>query len=115
MDVKDKSVEAIAAMVKGRVVGDGSIIINNFAPLEKAGKAEISFLAEKKKIKLLAESSAAAVMVPEGLEDGTGKVLIEVANPYLAAAIVHSYFLQRPFTARGSSQGIYWRAVSAGP
>ncbi|MCP3887783.1 MAG: UDP-3-O-(3-hydroxymyristoyl)glucosamine N-acyltransferase [Desulfobulbaceae bacterium] len=104
MNQKDISVEALAKMVQGTVSGLGTTIMKAFAPLDTAGKEEISFLADKKKGAQLAETSAGAVMVPEsmGVVEGTESLtLIKVRDPYLAAAIVHNYFLEQPFEAKG--------------
>jgi UDP-3-O-[3-hydroxymyristoyl] glucosamine N-acyltransferase len=101
MTDKKISVGALAEMVNGRVIGDDSVIIGGFAPLDSAGVGDLSFLAKAAKADLLAATGAGAVIVPRGVEGKTEVPLIEVKDPYLAVAIIHSYFLARPFVAKG--------------
>ena len=42
------SVAELAEMVKGQLLGDGTVLIRGFAPLEAAGPKEITFLAKAK-------------------------------------------------------------------
>lgn len=101
MTEKETTVGALADMVKGQVVGDRSLLVKGFAPLDSAGVTEISFLAKAGKVDLLASTRAGAVIVPLGVEKKTGAPLIQVKDPYLAVAIIHSYFVARPFAAQG--------------
>ena len=101
MTIKEISVGALADMVNGAVYGDKNLIIKGFAPLDGAGPADISFLAKAARADLLASTRAGAVIVPPGVEGTTGASLIQVKDPYLAVAIIHNYFVARPFVARG--------------
>lgn len=101
MNEKELTVQEIGAMVNGRVLGDENLLIRGFAPLESAGNDEISFLTSKKNAEMVLGSGAAALLVPVGVEGIENKVLIEVKDPYLAVAIIHSYFLKKPFQAQG--------------
>lgn len=101
MTEKKISVGALAGMVNGQVVGDKSVIIGGFAPLDSAGESDISFLAKAARADLLATTRAGAVIVPQGVEGRTEAPLIQVKDPYLAVAIIHNYFLARPFVAKG--------------
>lgn len=100
MNGKTLSIKEIAELVNGRAVGDTSLIIHGFAPIESAEESEISFLAGKK-LERLNETNAGAVLVAKVGEPIDDKVLIEVRDPYLAAAIIHNYFLETPFVAEG--------------
>lgn len=100
MNLKETTVNALAEMVSGRISGDGGTVIKGFAPIETAQKEEISFITEDKSNKLKT-TAAAAVIVPRGTSFIEGKVLIEVKDPYLASAIIHSYFLEETFSAQG--------------
>ena len=102
MTEKETTVGALAEMVKGQVVGDSSVCIRGFAPMDGAGVADITFLAKAGKASLLASTQAGAVIVPMGVEQQAGGTpFIQVKDPYLAVAIIHNYFLARPFVAKG--------------
>ncbi len=98
---KEVSVEVLADMVGGRVDGDGSVKIRGFASLDQAGSTDMSFLVKKKDLELLKTSKGAAFIVPEGAEGGGDRPLVIVRDPYLAAAIIHSYILRKEFQAGG--------------
>lgn len=101
MTEKTVSVEFLAEMVGGRVVGDKQVLIRRFAPLDAAGCEDISFLAQAKMAKLLETTGAGAVVVPLGVEAVKNVPLIQVKDPYLAVALIHGFFVHVPFTARG--------------
>ena len=104
---KFESLQTLAAMVDGVVVGDGTARISGLAALDNAGPAEITFLAKAKEAHLLAATGAGAAIVPQGVSGPANLPLIQVADPYLAAAIIHNHFLATPFNATG----IHPRAV----
>ncbi|TKB09411.1 UDP-3-O-(3-hydroxymyristoyl)glucosamine N-acyltransferase [Desulforhopalus sp. IMCC35007] len=101
MQGKNISVAKLAELVQGQVTGDKNIVITGFAPLESAGADDVSFLAQKKNFQQLHETGAGAVLVPPGVTEECGAVLVQVKDPYLAAAIIHNYFLKKPFVAKG--------------
>lgn len=98
---KEITVEALAEMVNGQVVGDKSVMIRGFAPLENAGPEDISFLVKAKMADQLGKTGAAAVIVPLEVEGAGSFPVIQVKDPYLAAAIIHNFFLDAPFIAKG--------------
>lgn len=104
---KEVTVEKLAEMVQGRVLGDGARLISGFAPLDSADLSEITFLAKAKDKALLSGCKAGAVIVPkkiygdDSLGSGGDWSAIEVADPYLAVAIIHSFFVEKPFVAKG--------------
>ncbi len=104
---KFESLQTLAAMVDGVVVGDGTARFSGLAALDNAGPAEITFLAKAKEAHLLAATGAGAAIVPQGVSGPANLPLIQVADPYLAAAIIHNHFLATPFNATG----IHPRAV----
>lgn len=95
------SVADLAEMVKGQVVGNKTVLIRGFAPLDTAGAEEISFLAKAKMADLLKTTAAGAVIVPLGVEEVENIPFIQVRDPYLAVAIIHSFFVEVPFEAKG--------------
>lgn len=98
---KEVSVKVLADMAGGRVDGDGSVKIRGFASLDHAGSGDMSFLVKKKDRELLQRSKAAAFIVPEGVEGDGNRPLVIVKDPYLAAAVIHSYILREEFQAKG--------------
>lgn len=98
---KRLSVSELAEMVEGIVVGDDSAIINDFAPIEKAGKGDVTFLVKAGFAERLVDSPASAVLVPMAVEAVPGKTIVRVRDPYLASAILQNFFLQEEFSAAG--------------
>ncbi len=73
----------IARLVGGRLVGDGAIAIRSVAPIEEAGEGAISFVANRRYRRFLGSTKASAVMVPPELEqDAVGPCIVS-PNPYL--------------------------------
>lgn len=101
MNEKLVSVEHLAEMAGGEVVGDKNIQIKGFSSLDAAGPDDISFLAKAKMEELLATTKAGAVIVPLGVKEHEGVTIIRVKDPYLAVAIIHSFFVYEPFKAKG--------------
>ena len=101
MTDKELSLETLALMVQGVVVGDKTLRIRGVAPLENAGPGDISFLAKAKQAGLLEITGAGAVLVPLGVSGRDTLPVIQVKDPYLAVAIIHSHFLAEPFVATG--------------
>ncbi|MFH0781112.1 MAG: UDP-3-O-(3-hydroxymyristoyl)glucosamine N-acyltransferase [Pseudomonadota bacterium] len=107
MTEKTFTLETLADMVGGQVVGDKTVRICGVAPLDNAGPTDLSFLAKANQATLLQTTGAGAVIVPAGVV-GTGPLpVIQVRDPYLAVAIIHSYFLTEPFVARGIHSRAY--------
>jgi UDP-3-O-[3-hydroxymyristoyl] glucosamine N-acyltransferase len=73
----------IVARLGGRLVGDASVGISQVASLDQAGEGEIAFLANPKYRSQLADTKAAAVIVPAVAEDATALPRIVADNPYL--------------------------------
>lgn len=94
------TLEELAALVGGKVEGDGSLPIRGIASLEEAGEGEITFLAEIKHSRRLEKTRASAAIVPANLPS-IPKPLIRTPNPYLAYAKVQVFFQQKPLVPRG--------------
>ena len=80
-----KTVAALAAIVSGRVVGDGQLLINRVASLESAGEGDIAFAESQKLLRAKPITRASCLIVPIGMECQS-QCCIEVANPKLAFA-----------------------------
>jgi UDP-3-O-[3-hydroxymyristoyl] glucosamine N-acyltransferase len=100
MNEKGKTLAELARMVGGDLVGDQEIVIESLADLASAGAGQITFLVKKSQAASLTETKAAAIIVPLAV-DSADKPLIRVKDPYMAAAVIQNYFLQKPFQASG--------------
>lgn len=107
MENKTISIAKLAELVNGEVIGDGSLMMKGFAPLDSACSVDISFLVKAKDSESIAVTGAGAVVVPRGVKGEFSIPLVVVKDPYLAAAHIHNYFLDTPFVAGG----IHERAV----
>jgi UDP-3-O-[3-hydroxymyristoyl] glucosamine N-acyltransferase len=94
------TLDELAALVGGRVEGDGSLRVQGIASLEEAGEGEIAFLAERKHSGRLEKTRASAVIVPVNLPPFP-RPLIRAPNPYLAYAKVQAFFQPQPRLPRG--------------
>ena len=95
-----KSVQQLADLVQGELIGNGAMEIRSLNALDVAGAGEISFLAQARDAALLTRTAASAVIVPLAIE-AAAMPIIRVRDPYLAAALVHNYLLETPFLATG--------------
>jgi UDP-3-O-[3-hydroxymyristoyl] glucosamine N-acyltransferase len=83
-----KTLWELADHVKGKVVGDGQIVIDKVAPIDEAGPGAITFLANRRYQSFLLRSAASAIIVAPGVikDPQPGKGYLEAADPYLAFA-----------------------------
>lgn len=98
------SLENVAEMVAGELLGEGDVVITNLASLESAGPGELTFLVKSSDVSILDESKAAAALVPMEVDSVQHIPVIRVKDPYLASALVHNHVLARPFEAAGIHQ-----------
>lgn len=82
----DKTLFEIASIVEGRLIGDGSAVITGVASITDAGAGDISFISEKKYLKLLKTTKASAVIVNDESAAASGVAVIVAKNPQLAFA-----------------------------
>ncbi len=96
------SLAECAAFVEGELVGGAAqdTIVRGVNDVALAGPDEVAFVVRETMYEAVRASKAAAVLVPPGLacED---RPVIRVADPALAATLLHRRLLQRPFVARG--------------
>jgi len=81
----NKTVREIAELIKGKVVGDGNIVIRGFSGIKEAKEGDISFLANPRYLPLLEITSASAIITTPDIKSSQ-KTLIHVENPSLAFA-----------------------------
>lgn len=100
MSNKSFSLEELAELAMGVIVGDLHLRITGFAPLETAGEGDISFLVKAAEVDKLADFAGSAVIVPMAIEEAS-VAIIRVDDPYLASAKIHGLLLEEPFAAKG--------------
>ena len=83
------TVQELAEIVGGRVVGDGATRIERIADLMDADQNEIAYVEDQKLIEGAVESKASCLIVKDGLaEKFPERTLIEVRNPKLAFSLI---------------------------
>jgi UDP-3-O-[3-hydroxymyristoyl] glucosamine N-acyltransferase len=85
----------IAQRLGGEVIGDKSLVINGFAPADRAQPGDLTF-AENESYFARAEQSAASAIIIDGPYTSARKVLIRVPNSRLAFAKVLPLFFPDP-------------------
>src|SRR5678815_816805 len=88
-DSQKLSVNDLAKLVGGRVIGDGSQTVERIANLDSADKSEIAYVDSKKFFDAARNSKASCLIVPvDAGSEFKSAAVIEVANPKLAFSIV---------------------------
>ncbi len=96
------SVQELADRVDGRIEGDPARRVEGLAPVTSAGPGELTYVVGASYARHLAESRAAAVLVPPDLDVETnGATLIRVASPELAFSRLLEIFHPMPEPAPG--------------
>jgi UDP-3-O-[3-hydroxymyristoyl] glucosamine N-acyltransferase len=85
----------IARQLQGQVVGDGSVLLHNFAPADLALAGDLTF-AENADYFERAEQSLASAVIVDGPFVPARKVLIRVANARVAFAQALALFFPEP-------------------
>jgi UDP-3-O-[3-hydroxymyristoyl] glucosamine N-acyltransferase len=65
--------EAIAALVSGELIGDGTTVVSGVAPLDRAHENELSILSSAKYAPMLADTRAGVVLIDPEFRDVAGK------------------------------------------
>jgi UDP-3-O-[3-hydroxymyristoyl] glucosamine N-acyltransferase len=89
------TVEQLAALVRGRLEGDGSVPINSARPVGEAGPGDITFIESERYAKLLKASPASAAIVgPHFKSAGMPEMpVIEVDDPMTAFLAVRNHLV----------------------
>jgi UDP-3-O-[3-hydroxymyristoyl] glucosamine N-acyltransferase len=90
----------IAKHLAGTVVGNSSLLLNGFAPADRAQPGDLTF-AENENYFARAEQSAASAIIVAGPFTSSGKVLIRVADARVAFARVLPFFFPEAVFAPG--------------
>lgn len=89
------TVSEIAKQLQGEVVGNGSAVLNGFAPADQAKPGNLTF-AESEEYFIAAESSAATAIIADQRFSSTKKILIRVPNARIAFARALALFFPEP-------------------
>lgn len=96
--IKKMTIQEIAELLKGEVIGDHQIIIERLSGIDHASEGALTFLANMKYLKKVETTRASAILVPSGTKI-PGKNLILVAEPYAAfAKLMSIYYPEEPAT-----------------
>ncbi len=90
----------IAKRLGGELRGDGSTVLNGFAPADRARAGDLTF-AENETYFYRADASAASAILVAGDFTSRSKVLIRVANARIACARALPLFFPEPVFAPG--------------
>ncbi|MCX6352803.1 MAG: UDP-3-O-(3-hydroxymyristoyl)glucosamine N-acyltransferase [Bacteroidetes bacterium] len=103
------TVNDIAQIAGGRVVGDGTKLISTFSPIEEAVEGAISFLSNPKYAQFLYETKATAVLVDESFtpEKEVTPALIFVKDVYTVLSNLLDKFNQAGLNKKGIEQPSY--------
>ncbi|MDD3155632.1 MAG: UDP-3-O-(3-hydroxymyristoyl)glucosamine N-acyltransferase [Victivallaceae bacterium] len=98
MNKKSYTGSEIAELVKGEVIGDGSVVIEGVASLKDANASQLSFVGNRKYQNQMHESTAGAVLICKDLRDEphNGKCLIVCDNVDLSFSTVIGLFAPAP-------------------
>lgn len=95
--------QAVADLVGGRLLGNGTQGLTGVAPLETAGEADVSFLSGSRYLPYFLASRAGCVLLPAALADQAGgpSTRIVVADPQQALQLVVAQLHPSPPLATG--------------
>ena len=100
------TVQQLADLIRGTVVGDGSLPIRYARTLHSAEEGDITFLEKDKNVPMLEQSRASAAVVTRKLS-ANGKTVIQVADPLMAFATIFQHLQGK---AQSQPSGISPRA-----
>lgn len=111
------SVRELAESVSGQVEGDPTRMVHGLAPVASAGPEQLTYVVGSKYLPCLAETRAAAVLVPRDLDiPPNGKTLIRVDSPEFAFSTLLELFHPRRIPADGiHPTAVLGRGVTLGP
>ncbi|MFO7570146.1 MAG: UDP-3-O-(3-hydroxymyristoyl)glucosamine N-acyltransferase [Smithellaceae bacterium] len=101
-----KSIQDIAALIGGQVIGNPDVTVRDIRPVEEAGEGDLTFIADKRYAKLLKTTAATAILAKPGTE-AAGKNLILCEDPYAAFGKLLAIFYPPDHGAAGISPDAY--------
>jgi UDP-3-O-[3-hydroxymyristoyl] glucosamine N-acyltransferase len=104
------SLEELARIVDGEIIGDRDIVIHGVAGIKEAEEGQITFLANTRYEAYLSETKASVVIANR--DGNLPRTILKVSNPYLAFLKVVKMFAESPMERY--PRGIHQTAVIAG-
>lgn len=104
--------QEVAGLVSGRVAGDPTVLVSNFAKIEEAQAGDLAFLANPKYESFVYTTEASVILVAEDFvpKEPIVSTLIHVSDPYAALALLMQLVAER---MSHRPQGIDARAIIA--
>lgn len=90
---KMATINDIAKLIGGKVIGDGALQIKGMAPLELAEEGDITFALSEEDIKTSAKSKASCILTHADAENHP-KTLLKVENMKLAMTVLYNAMLE---------------------
>jgi UDP-3-O-[3-hydroxymyristoyl] glucosamine N-acyltransferase len=88
----ERTLEDLAAYLKGRVIGDGSILIRSLNSLEAAAEGDLTFAVDDQQLARALAGKASAIIVSSSVKELPSRSGISVPNPKLAFALLLEIF-----------------------
>lgn len=88
-----KTIKEISELVKGELVGDGSIAITGISGIQEARGGDITFIARSSDEDLIGETKASCVIVPKDIKKAFDRTLIKVDYPSVALSRIIEFIL----------------------
>src|SRR5262245_11547081 len=95
------TVAEVARHLGGEVVGDASLVLNNFAPADRAQPGDLTFAENESYFTRADQSAAAAIIIDGPWTSRHDKMLIRVPNARVAFAKVLPLFFPEPIFTPG--------------
>jgi len=92
---KSFTLKELSKIIDASITGDENIVISNIATIQEANAKSITFLSNKKYLKFLDTTQAAAVIINSNLETNSSLNLLKCSDPYLAYAKISSLFVNK--------------------
>ena len=89
------TLKELSKTIDASITGDENIIISNIATIQEANTDSISFISNKKYLRFLKTTKAAAVIIDSNLETNSSVNLLKCSDPYLAYAKISSLFVNK--------------------
>ena len=89
------TLKELSKIIDASITGDENIVISNIATIQEANAKSITFLSNKKYLKFLDTTQAAAVIINSNLETNSSLNLLKCSDPYLAYAKISSLFVNK--------------------
>ena len=101
MPPMEQTLEAIAQHLKGRLIGEGDLLIRGVNSLDGVQAGELTFAEDPRRLAQAMATNAAAVIVSVDVRELGGRSGISVQNPKLAFALALELFHPAPAPAGG--------------